>query len=198
MLPHRDFGKIFAKQNGLFEQQFGRWAFHRGMLFKSPEKWWGDMGYRKQLHEGLDIRFYLDLMQTPVPIPDGALVPVIYEGEVLAFGEDDFFGYTLYVKHFVVQDHGRVLCTMYGHVTPHPDLYPGKRVQAGETIASVSDFGKPKSGITAHLHISVAAIVESYTRRRLTWKMINDSSKVQLFDPLKLFTDTYSVMDNIA
>jgi hypothetical protein len=193
---YTDFGKTFAQQNRLFEQQFVQWAFHPGMLFKSPEKWWGDMGQRQRPHEGLDIRFFLNFLHKPVPIPNHAQVPVMLQGEVLAFGEDDFFGYTLYVRHSAMQDRGKVLCTMYGHVTPHPDLHPGKTVQTGETIASVSDFGTPKSGITAHLHLSVAWIVESSTSGTLTWEMINDSRKVQLIDPMVFFTDSYSVIDS--
>ena len=195
---YTDFSKAFARRNKLFEQQFLQWAFYPGMLFSSREKWWGDMGLRQTPHEGLDIGFFLDLLRKPVPIPSHAVVPVMFQGEVLAFGEDDFFGYTLYVKHPAMQDRGRVLCTIYGHVTPHPDLCPGKIVQTGETIASVSDFGKPKSGITAHLHLSVAWMVESSTREPLTWKMMNDPRKFQLIDPMVFFTDSYSMIDSIA
>lgn len=193
----KDFGKAFARQNRLFEQQFLEWAFYPGMLFNSREKWWGDKGQRQRPHEGLDIGFFLDLLRKPVPISNHAIVPVMFQGEVLAFGEDDFFGYTLYVKHPAMQDRGKVLCTIYGHVTPHPDLYPGKIVETGETLASISDFGKPKSGITAHLHLSVAWIVQSSTKETLTWKMINDPREVQLIDPMVFFTDSYSVIDSI-
>jgi hypothetical protein len=184
---YTDFSKALARQNRLLEQQFLQWAFYPGMLFNSREKWWGDMGQRQRPHEGLDIGFFLDLLRKHVRIPNHAVVPVMFQGEVLAFGEDDFFGDTLYVKHPAMQDRGRVLCTIYGHVTPHPDLYPGKIVQTGETIASISDFGTPKSGITAHLHLSVAWIVESSTKETWTWKMIKDSQKVQLIDPIVFF-----------
>lgn len=122
----------------------------------------------------------------------------MFLGEVLDFGEDDFFGYTLYVKHPAMQDGARMLYTIYGHVTPHPDVYPGKTVQTGETIASVADFGIPKSGITAHLHLSVAWIVQPCSRETLSWKTINDPQKVQLIDPMPFFSDSYSVMDGIT
>lgn len=192
-----DFGKTLARRNGLLEQQFLQWAFHPGMLFNSREKWWGDMGRRQRPHEGLDVAFFLDLLGKTVPIPGHSVVPVMFQGEVLVFGEDDFFGHTLYVKHSAMRDGDKVLCTIYGHVTPHPDLYPRKMVQTGEAIASVSNFGKPKSGVTAHLHLSVAWIAEASTRGTLTWKTINDSSEVQLIDPMPFFANSYFVIDDI-
>ena len=121
---YTDFSKALARRNGLLEQQFLQWAFYPGMLFNSREKWWGDMGRRQTPHEGLDIGFFLNLSRKPVRIPDRAVVPAMFRGEVLAFGEDDFFGNTLYIKHPEMQDRGRLLCSIYGHVTPHPDLYP--------------------------------------------------------------------------
>ncbi|MHC1728598.1 MAG: M23 family metallopeptidase [Syntrophobacteraceae bacterium] len=196
-LFYTDFSKDLAKQNRLLEQKFLRWVFYPGMLFKSREKWWGDMGERVRPHEGLDIGFFLDLLGKTVPIGNDVVVPVMFQGEVLTFGEDDFFGYTLYVKHHAIQERGKVLCTIYGHVTPHDDLYPGKVVQTGETIASISDFGTPKSGIKAHLHLSVAWIVESSTKGTLTWGMLNDSRFFQLIDPIVFFADSYSVIDSI-
>ena len=188
-----DFGKVLALRNGLSEQRFLQWAFHPGMLFHSREKWWGDRGRRQRPHEGLDIAFYLDPLRNTVPIPNRAVVPVMFPGEVLAFGEDDYFGVTLYVKHPASRDRGRVLCTIYGHVAPLRDLYPGKTVGAGVDIATISDFGTPKSGIAAHLHLSVAWIVESFTGETMTWNTINDSEQVRLIDPMPFFSDSFSL-----
>ena len=189
-----DFGKMFAERNGLLEQQFHEWAFHPGMLFHSLEKWWGDRGRRQSPHEGLDIAFFLDRSRAIVPIPQHAVVPVLLDGEVLALGEDDFFGKTLYVKHPYGKESDRVLCTIYGHITPRRDLRPGNTVKAGETIASVSDFGTPKSGIATHLHLSVAWMPETSTGKTWTWKDINDSGEVELIDPMPFFSASYSVV----
>lgn len=194
----QDFSRNFEALNRLSEERFHMWAFYPGMLFMSREKWWGDMGRRQTAHEGLDIGVFLDYRLKPVLIPDQAVVPVVFEGEVLAFGEDDFFGYTLYVKHADMRVDGRVLCTIYGHVTPHPDLYPGKLVQTSEIIALVSDFGTPKSGITRHLHLSVGWVRESSARDRLTWKMLNDSNIVKLIDPMVVFRGPYTLIGSNA
>lgn len=194
----QDFGEHFQARNRLLQERFHMWAFYPGMLFQSREKWWGDMGRRQTPHEGLDVGVFLNHRREPVPIPDCAVVPVVFKGEVLAFGEDDFFGVTLYVRHSEVRDGGWVLCTIYGHVTPRPDLYPGKAVRAWEPIASVSDFGAAKTGIARHLHLSLAWILESSTHRALTWKILNDSSQVRLIDPMVIFRGLHAVIGGSA
>lgn len=189
-----DFSKDFERRNRLSEQGFLQWAFFPGMLFKSRVKWWGDMGGRQTPHEGLDLGFFLGRSGRVVPIPHRAVVPVMFQGEILPFGEDDFFGVTLYVKHPEMKGSGKVLCTIYGHVTPLPGIYPGRIVLAGDSIASVSDFGKPKSGITAHLHLSVAWMAESSAMENLTWKKLNDPSQVRLMDPMAFLGSPHSVV----
>ena len=52
------FTEMLIEANGLDPGGFNRWAFCHGMLFKSPDKWWGDYCRRDFPHEGLDFCLY--------------------------------------------------------------------------------------------------------------------------------------------
>ena len=48
------FTQLMLNANPSIQDNFHDWMFHSGMLFNSPEKWWGDLGQREFPHEGLD------------------------------------------------------------------------------------------------------------------------------------------------
>ena len=42
----RRFTEALIEANGLHREEFQSWVFASGMLFHSPDKWWGDLGRR--------------------------------------------------------------------------------------------------------------------------------------------------------
>ena len=54
------FTEMLIEANGLDPDEFQSWSFRPGMLFNSPDKWWGDHGQRDFPHEGVDFCLYQD------------------------------------------------------------------------------------------------------------------------------------------
>jgi hypothetical protein len=66
------FTEMLIEENELDQNGFKNWIFCNGMLFNSPDKWWGDHGLRDYPHEGVDYVFtvtvptiYAALMKKP-------------------------------------------------------------------------------------------------------------------------------------
>jgi len=51
---------MLSEENALDQSRFESWIFCLGMLFNSPDKWWGDHGSRDYPHEGIDLCLYRD------------------------------------------------------------------------------------------------------------------------------------------
>ena len=54
------FTEILIEENALDQSGFESWIFCHGMLFNSPDKWWGDYGRRDYPHESVDLCLYRD------------------------------------------------------------------------------------------------------------------------------------------
>jgi len=59
-IEKRFFSEMLSEENALDQSRFESWIFCHGMLFNSPDKWWGDHGSRDYPHEGIDLCLYRD------------------------------------------------------------------------------------------------------------------------------------------
>jgi hypothetical protein len=183
----------FIRENRLNEGAFREWILYRGMLFRSPDKWWGDTGRRSTPHEGLDLCFYRDHQDRIYPITKGMKIPVLYEGVVSAIF-NDFIGKSIIVRHYTPDRGNNEFFTIYGHTAPEDDICTGRAVSAGKVIATVAVPGGPDPAISPHLHISLGyPAYGEISHDALNWNDIGDSNKITLIDPLQVI-DRYCLM----
>ena len=172
-----------AKVNRLDIKEPGGWIFHPGMLFQSTAKWWGDFGYRRTPHEGLDILFYRSGDGSVANIGPDTLVPVLEEGCVINIC-DDFTGRCLVVENPVLSsDRFRVL-RVYAHLDIMPGIETGTTLEKGEIIATPASTAGKTSKIAPHLHLSVMEVPVSIPARQLDWNLFgNPESPLRLINP---------------
>ena len=131
------FTEHFIRANGLGKNDFEEWLLCSGMLFKAPNTWWGIQGKRKKLHEGLDLGFYRNQKKEIIGFNDSTKIPTIYDGVIVGIF-NDFLGKSIFVKHEISSADDGTLFTIFGHVNPEKEIYPGMRLEEGEIIASVA------------------------------------------------------------
>ena len=176
------FTEHFIRANGLRKNDFEEWLLCSGMLFKAPNTWWGIQGKRKKLHEGLDLGFYRNQKKEIIGFNDSTKIPTIYDGVIVGIF-NDFLGKSIFVKHEISSADDGTLFTIFGHVNPEKEIYPGMRLEEGEIIASVANSGK--SRVSSHLHISIGWANKEITEEFLDWKVISSSETLKLIDPLE-------------
>ncbi len=193
MRPHLNktsFTNSFIKENKLEADAFKEWVLYPGMLFKASDKWWGDRGRRKTLHEGLDLCFYRDEKDSVLQVSEGMKIPALYNGEVMGI-IDDFIGESIIIKH-LIPDVEREFFTVYGHTIPADDIQIGKTFRAGEVIADVAGLSDSESGMSPHLHISIGFPISGEIEyNTIDWKTIDE--KMTLIDPLQVI-DRYCLI----
>jgi hypothetical protein len=96
---------------------------------------------------------------------------------------NDFLGKSILIKHEISSADDGTLCTIFGHVNPEKEIYPGMRIEEGEIIASVANAGT--SRMSPHLHISIGWAKKEITDEFLDWKVISSSETLKLIDPLE-------------
>jgi len=82
------FTEMLIEENTLDITGFKRWIFCHGMLFNSPDKWWGDHGLRYYPHEGIDLCLYQDRANRIRRINEKTRIPVMQDGVVKAMFND--------------------------------------------------------------------------------------------------------------
>ena len=177
------FTEHFIRANGLCENDFEEWLLCSGMLFNSPDSWWGIQGKRKKLHEGLDLGFYRNQKKEIIGFNDSTKIPTPYDGVIVGIF-NDFLGKSIFVKHEISSADAGTLFTIFGHVNPEKEIYPGMRLEEGEIIASVANAGT--SRMSPHLHISIGWAKKEITDEFLDWKVISSSETLKLIDPLEI------------
>jgi hypothetical protein len=177
------FTEHFIRANGLCENDFEEWLLCSGMLFKAPNTWWGIQGKRKKLHEGLDLGFYKNQKKEIIGFDDSTRIPTIYEGEIVGIF-NDFLGKSILIKHEITSADNGTLCTIFGHVNPEKEIYPGMSLKEGNIIASVVNSGT--SSVSSHLHISIGWAKKEITDEFLDWKVISSSETLKQIDPLEI------------
>ena len=176
------FTEHFIRANGLGKNDFEEWLLCSGMLFNAPDRWWGIQGKRNKPHEGLDLGFYRNQKKEIIGFDDSTRIPTIYEGVVVGIF-NDILGKSILIKHEISSADDGTLCTIFGHVNPEKEIYPGMRLEEGEIIASVANAGT--SRMSPHLHLSIGWAKKEITDAFIDWKIISSSEMLKLIDPLE-------------
>ncbi|MCX5877226.1 MAG: M23 family metallopeptidase [Deltaproteobacteria bacterium] len=181
-LPNSLFFSSLLNLNHLADEGTG-WMFLPGMLFEDTQAWWKN-GPRQSPHEGIDLLFLADQSGQQQELPPQALVPPVWDGEVVAVFED-FLGNTVVVRHPVMDGQGWRLVSLYGHVRPLVGC--GEQVTAGEPLSEVA-CGKARgsSAPQDHLHLSLGWLAPGWSPTDLSWPTLWANLGIRLIDPLPL------------
>lgn len=177
------FTECLVRENALKTRNFKGWAFCSGMLFNSPDKWWGDHGKRSRPHEGLDLCIYRTQPHGFQRLDEKTKIPALYDGVIVKI-VNDFLGRTVIVEHDFFDAADSRLVTIYGHIAPFAEIKVGERVREGRIIATLAEFGKSKANIVPHLHISLGWLSKYISYEKLDWRSIGDPNTLTLMDPL--------------
>ena len=109
---------MIIEKNALDQSGFESWIFCHGMLFNSPDKWWGDHGLRDYPHEGIDLCLYRNRSRKICRIDEKTRIPVMHDGVIKAMFKD-YLGQAIIIEHGTFDgDTGRVHIGLCSHETP--------------------------------------------------------------------------------
>ena len=188
------FTEMLIEENALDQSGFERWVFCQGMLFNSPDKWWGDHGQRDYPHEGIDLCLYRDRSQEIRRIDEKTRIPVMHDGVVKAMFKD-FLGKTVIIEHENSGSGTERFISMYAHTKPRSDNDVGVIVKPGDIIAAFGDTSHSKSNIIPHLHFSLGLPSEAFSYDGFVWNTIRNPERIQLLDPLAVIDWPYQALD---
>ncbi len=188
------FTEFIIRENDLAKSGFDQWVFQPGMLFNSPDKWWGDRGKRDTPHEGLDLCLYRVTSGRIFCIDENTRIPVMYDGVIVAI-VNDFLGKSVIVEHELSDSGSPRFCSIYGHTKPPVDLQIGKSVKKGDIFATLANSSRSKSGIRPHLHISLGWTAKFISYDRFDWETIGTWDMLTLLDPLDVLDRPYQVLE---
>jgi hypothetical protein len=161
---------------------FSKWLFEPGMLFLSEMTWWGEKGFRKHRHNGLDLHSYAADDGIVRTLNEGMKVPLLFDGTIVR-SIKDFLGYTFFVVHDIY-DSSSQLFTVYGHLQPAEFFCEGKYLHEGDVFATMA--GTEGAVVPAHIHLSLAFIPETIRTEALTWKTLDEDERILFVDPRNL------------
>ncbi len=188
-----DFTQRLLTVNGLNPDDVKCWLFCPGMLFNSPDKWWGDLSLRDFPHEGVDFCLYRDHSGKIVHLDHTTRIPVMHTGTVRALFTD-FLGQAVIIEHET--DQKRKYLSVYAHTTPRSEIRPGVTVHAGDVIANIADTSRSKAGIHPHLHISFGIPTPDLIYEPFIWNCMRDPGLVALLDPLHILDWPWELQEN--
>ena len=188
------FTEMLIEENALDQSGFERWVFCQGMLFNSPDKWWGDHGQRDYPHEGIDLCLYSDRSQEIRRIDEKTRIPVMHDGVVKAMFKD-FLGKTVIIEHENSDSGTERFISMYAHTKPRSDIDVGVIVKEGNIIATLGDTSNSKSNIIPHLHFSLGLPSKAFSYDGFVWNTIRNPERIQLLDPLAVIDWPYQALD---
>jgi murein DD-endopeptidase MepM/ murein hydrolase activator NlpD len=171
--------------NGFDRDDFKCWVFSPGMLFKAPDKWWGDYGRRDFPHEGLDFCLFRDAAGQMRRLNAGTRIPVMHAGRVRALFSD-YLGQAVVIEHEQIPGLPEKAIAIYAHTKPRHGILPGVKVRAGEIIASIAGTGHSKTNILPHLHYSFGRPSPDIVYEPFVWNQMRDPGRVTLHDPANL------------
>ncbi len=188
------FTEMIIEKNALDQSGFESWIFCHGMLFNSPDKWWGDHGRRDYPHEGIDLCLYTNRSRQICRIDEKTRIPVMHEGVIRAMFKD-YLGQAIIIEHGKFDGDTAGFIAVYAHTQPQPGLEPGMVVQAGDIIATIADTSHSKANIIPHLHFSLGRPAKPFSYDGFVWNIIRDPEKIILFDPLPVIDEPYRALD---
>jgi len=188
------FTEMLIEENALDQSGFECWIFCHGMLFNSPDKWWGDHGLRDYPHEGIDLCLYADQYNMIQRINEKTRIPVIQDGVVKAMFKD-YLGKAIIIEHeHSGRDIGRFI-SFYAHTNPSSGIENGIIVKEGDVIATLADTSNSKAIIMPHLHFSIGLPSKSFSYDGFVWNTIRNPEMITLLDPLTVINWPYQVID---
>ena len=185
---------MIIEKNALDQSGIESWVFCHGMLFDSPDKWWGDHGLRDYPHEGIDLCLYRNRFRKICRIDEKTRIPVMHDGMITAMFKD-YLGQAIIIEHEKFdRDPGRFI-SVYAHTKPHANIEAGTIVKEGDIIATLADTSHSKANIIPHLHFSLGRLAKSFSYDRFVWNIIREPDKIILFDPLPVIDWSYRALD---
>ena len=180
------FTQLILNANPSIRDDFDGWMFHAGMLFDSPEKWWGDLGQRDFPHEGMDFCCFRDRSNRRHRLSTQTRIPVMFDGMVRAVFKD-YLGRAIVVEHDIPVD-GKIskkgLLTVYAHTNLMEGVKPGKQLNQGDIIATIASTHQSKANILPHLHLSVAIPAPDLSYDPFVWNIMRDPARIILMNPM--------------
>ncbi len=189
------FVEMFIEANGLEPDELQRWVFCPGMLFRSPDKWWGDRGRRDFPHEGIDFCLYRDLSGKIRRVDRHTRIPVMLDGVVRAMFTD-YLGKAVIIEHENGSSGNPKILSVYAHTKPFDDIQPGVVVKKGQIIAAIADTSHSKANILPHLHLSLGHPSPDLVYEGFVWNYMRDPVLVTLIDPLPYIDWASQVLDH--
>ena len=188
------FTEMLIEENGLDRNGFDSWLFCPGMLFNSPEKWWGDHGRRDYPHEGIDLCLFSDRCGRTHRLDEKSRIPVMHDGVVMAIFTD-YLGKAVIIEHEIPESRiGRFL-SVYAHTEPRTDVKIGVMVKEGDIVANIADTGRSKAKIIPHLHFSLGLPSPSLSYDPFVWNTMRNPNLITLLDPLEVIDWPYQQLD---
>jgi len=181
--------------NGFAPNAFQGWVFSPGMLFNSPDKWWGDLGRRDFPHEGVDFCLYRDGSGRLGRLDRTTRIPVMHDGRVRALFTD-YLGQAVVVEHDRIPGLPDKAISIYAHTKPLDHILPGVNVRAGDIIATIADTSGSKARILPHLHLSIGRPSPNIVYEPFVWNQMRDPDRVALLDPQSLIDGPWEVLDH--
>ena len=193
---------MLIASNNLDRDRFERWIFCHGMLFNSPDKWWGDHGLRDFPHEGIDLCLFQDRTAKIHRISETTRIPAMQDGVVKAMFKD-YLGIAIIIEHEPADDNIERLLSVYAHTDPHPKIEAsvsvkegdiGRIVKQGNIIATLADTSHSKANILPHLHFTLGLVSESFSYKGFVWNTIRKPELITLLDPLAVIDRPYQAL----
>jgi hypothetical protein len=188
------FTEMLIEENGLDQNGFESWLFCPGMLFNSPEKWWGDHGRRDFPHEGIDICLYGDRSMRTLRLDEKSRIPVMHDGVVRAIFTD-YLGKAVIIEHETPESENERFLSVYAHTKPRAEVKIGTMVKEGDIIATIADTGRSKAKIIPHLHFSLGLPSPSLTYDPFVWNIMRNPKLITLLDPLETIDWPYQRLE---
>ncbi len=188
------FTEMLIEENELDQNGFENWIFCNGMLFNSPDKWWGDHGLRDYPHEGIDLCLYSDSSRNICCIDEKTRIPVMQRGMIKAMFKD-YLGQVIIIEHEKNGSNPGRLISFYAHTKPQDRIEVGMIVEEGDIIATIADTSHSKAQIIPHLHLSLGRPAKSISYDGFVWNMIRKPEEIILLDPLPVIDWPYQELD---
>jgi hypothetical protein len=187
------FTEMLIEENELDQNGFENWIFCNGMLFNSPDKWWGDHGLRDNPHEGIDLCLYSDSSRKICCIDEKTRIPVMQRGMIKAMFKD-YLGQAIVIEHETNGSNPGSFISFYAHTEPHDRIEVGMIVEEGDIIATLADTRHSKAQIIPHLHLSLGRPAKSFSYDGFVWNTIRKPEEIILLDPLPVMDWPYQAL----
>jgi murein DD-endopeptidase MepM/ murein hydrolase activator NlpD len=189
------FTAMLIEANGFNPEDFQGWAFCPGMLFDSPDKWWGDHGQRDFPHEGIDFCLYENAAGGLDRLNETTRIPAMHDGAVKALFAD-YLGQAVVIEHDGIQGERERFLSVYAHTKPEKGIQPGAVIREGDVIATIADTRRSKANILPHLHFSFGRPAPALVYEPFVWDIMRDPDRVTLVDPMDFVGGSWRALDS--